>query len=67
VALDLSNLSRHCGVEVMGVLGFAALTHYVLTVDYRGGRVKIERAQSISARELHRVHNAKPPGTPAFR
>jgi predicted aspartyl protease len=49
LALDLSNVSHHCGVEVMGVLGFPALTHYVLTVDYRQGQVKIEPPQSISA------------------
>jgi len=42
VALDLSNLSRHYGVEVMGVLGFPALQPYVLTIDYRNQMVKIE-------------------------
>jgi hypothetical protein len=67
LALDLSNLSRHCGVEVIGVLGFPALTHYVLTVDYRDGQVKIEPQHSISARELHRGLNAKPPAPLAFR
>jgi hypothetical protein len=66
VAIDLSNLSRHYGVEVMGVLGFPALTHFVLTIDYRNGRVKIEPPQSISARELHRGHNAKSPAAVAF-
>lgn len=67
VALDLSNLSRHCGVEVMGVLGFPALTNYVLTIDYHNGRVKIEPPQSIFARKLHRGHNAKPPAPLVFR
>jgi hypothetical protein len=59
VALGLSNLSRHYGVEVMGVLGFPALSNYILTIDYRDAQVKIEPPQSISARELHRGHNAK--------
>jgi hypothetical protein len=59
VALDLSNLSRHYGVEVMGVVGFPALTKYVLSIDYRNDRVKIESPQSISARELHRAQSPK--------
>jgi hypothetical protein len=42
VALDLSNLSRHYRLKVVGVLGFPALSHYVLTVDYRNGSVTIE-------------------------
>ena len=67
VALDLSNLSRHCGVEVIGVLGFPVLTHYVLTVDYRDGQVKIEPQHSFSAREPHRGLNAEPPAPLAFR
>jgi hypothetical protein len=67
VALDLSNLSRRYGVDVVGVLGFPALASYVLTIDYRDGRVKIEPPQSVSARELNRGHNAKPPGLLAFR
>jgi hypothetical protein len=67
VALDLSNLSRHYGVEVIGVLGFPALNPYVLTIDYRDGQVKIEPPQSISARELYRGLNAKPPAPLAFR
>jgi len=67
VTLDLSELSLHYGVAVMGVLGFPALTHYVLTIDYRNGRVKIEPPQSVSARELNRGRNAKPPASLAFR
>ncbi len=66
VALDLSNLSRHYSVEVIGVLGFPALSNYLLTIDYRNARVKIEPPQSISARELHRGHNAKPPAALTF-
>ncbi len=66
VALDISNLSRHCGVEVMGVLGFPALRNYLLTIDYRNARVKIEPPKSISARELNRGHYAKSPAALAF-
>jgi hypothetical protein len=67
VALDLSNLSRHYNMEVMGVLGFPALSNYVLTIDYRDQRVKIEPPQSVSARELHGGHNAKSPAPLALR
>jgi len=67
VALDLSNLSRHYGVDVIGVLGFPALASYALTIDYRNGRVKIDPPQSVSARELNRGRNAKPPTPLAFR
>src|SRR5579862_4322103 len=67
VALDLSNLSRHYGVEVLGVLGFPALTPYVLTVDYRSGQVKIESPQKVSSRELHRGQYGDPPSQLAFR
>jgi hypothetical protein len=67
VAVDLSNLSRHYGVEVMGVLGFPALSHYILTVDYRNAQIKIESPQSISAREPHRGHKAKSPEPLALR
>jgi len=67
VALDLSNLSRHYGVEVMGVLGFQALTHYVLTVDYLHQQVKIEAPRNSSTRELQRVQNVEPPAPLAFR
>jgi Aspartyl protease len=53
VAMDLSNVSRHYGVEIMGVLGFPALSNYVLTIDYRDGWVKIEPPQSPSAPKPH--------------
>jgi hypothetical protein len=66
VALDLSNLSRHYGVEVIGVLGFSALTPYVLTVDYRDGQVKIEPPQRISSGDLHRVHDTNSPSALTF-
>jgi hypothetical protein len=67
VALDLSNLSRHYRLEVLGVLGFPALSNYVLTIDYRDRRVKIEPPQSISAREMQGGHNAKFPAPRALR
>ena len=67
VAMDLSNLSRHYGVEVMGVLGFPELTHYVLTIDYGNGRVKIEPPQGVSSRDRNGGHNAKLPVPLAFR
>jgi len=67
VTLDLSDLSLHYSVKVIGVLGFPALASYVLTIDYRNGRVKIEPLQSVSARELNRRRNAKPPVSLAFR
>jgi hypothetical protein len=66
VALDLSNLSRHYGVEVIGVLGFPALSNYVLTIDYPNARVKIEPPQRNSARELLRGYNAKTPAALSF-
>jgi hypothetical protein len=67
LALDLSNVSRHYGVEVMGVLGFPALSDYILTVDYRDGWVKIEPPQSPSAPEPQAGDNAKPLARLAFR
>ena len=51
VALDLLNLSRHYGVEVVGVLGFPTLNPYILTVDYRNRLVKIDPKQAVSRRE----------------
>jgi len=67
VALDLSNLSQHYGVEVIGVLGFRAFARSVLTIDYRTGRVEIGPPQSVSARELNRGRNAEPHAALAFR
>lgn len=60
VAMDLSNVSVHYGVEVLGVLGFPALSRYVLTVDYRDGWVKIEPRQSFSAPEQQGGDDARP-------
>ena len=56
VALDLLNLSRHYGVEVVGVLGFPALSPYVLVVDYRNGLVKIEPTLTAFSQERYRSH-----------
>jgi hypothetical protein len=67
VALDLLNLSRHCGVEVIGVVGYPALSPYVLTIDYRGGFVKIEPPRGAFSRERHRGHNENSRPQLAFR
>ena len=67
VAVDLSNLSLHYGVEVIGVLGFPALTRYVLTIDYRHHQVKIEPPQRIPATDRQPGSNAEPPAPLAFR
>jgi len=66
VALDLSDLNRHFGVEVIGVLGFPELSQYVLTIDYRDGRVEFEPPQRLSARKLHRAHDNESPSALAF-
>jgi hypothetical protein len=66
VAMDLSNLSRHYGVEVMGVLGFPELTHYVLTIDYGNGQVRMEPPSNTSARELQGSQNSELPAPLAF-
>ncbi len=67
VALDLSNLTRHYGVEVIGVLGFPVLNRYVLTVDYRNGRVRIEPPQSVSPLEPYLDRDSKPSSPQGFR
>jgi hypothetical protein len=67
VALDLSNLSRHYGQEVVGVLGFPALSSYALTIDYRNGFVKIEPPRSTFSQERHRAHNGDSPAQLALR
>lgn len=36
---DLSNISRSTGTEVSGILGFATLRLFTLTIDYRDGLV----------------------------
>ncbi|MEO8726519.1 MAG: aspartyl protease family protein [Acidobacteriaceae bacterium] len=39
VTFDLSNLSRHTGTEVSGILGFAMLRMLEIKIDYRDGLV----------------------------
>ena len=67
VALNLSNLSRHYGMEVVGVLGYSALRPYILTIDYRNGLVKIEPPRSTASRERHHGHNDNNPSQLALR
>ena len=67
VALDLLNLSRHCGVEVVGVLGFPALRPYILTIDYRNRMVKIDPKLAASPREWYRPHPENSRGQLALR
>lgn len=68
VALDLQNLSRHYGVEVVGILGFPALNPYVLVIDCRNGLVKIEPRMTASPRrEQHRSHHENFPAQLALR
>ena len=67
VAMDLSNLSSHYGVEVIGVLGFPELSHYVLTIDYANGQVRMEPPPRISSRGLQGAQNAEPPAPLAFQ
>ncbi|MFZ0962613.1 MAG: retropepsin-like aspartic protease [Terriglobia bacterium] len=61
VALDLLNLSRHYGVEVIGVLGFPALSSYVLTIDYRNRSVKIGPKPRGSLGERHHSYPENSP------
>jgi len=67
VALNLLNLSRHYGVEVVGVLGFPALRPYVLTIDYHNRMVKIDPKLDASSRERHRPHHENSRGQLALR
>lgn len=67
VALDLLNLSRHCGVEVVGVIGFPVLRPYVLSVDYRHRSVRIDPKRTASPRQRDRSHPEAPSGQLAFR
>jgi len=67
VALNLLNLSRHYGVEVIGVLGFPALRPYVLTIDYRNRMVKIDPKLTASSRERHQPHRENSRGQLALR
>lgn len=40
-ALDLSELRRRSGLPVSGLIGFSAIRHSVVTIDYPAGRVAI--------------------------
>ncbi len=44
VLVDLDTFSRYNGVEVAGLLGYPALSRYVLTVNYRDSLVRIQPA-----------------------
>ncbi|MFZ0962358.1 MAG: retropepsin-like aspartic protease [Terriglobia bacterium] len=67
VALDLLNLSRHCGMEVVGVIGFPVLRPYVLSVDYRNRSVRIDSKRPASPRQRDRSHPEAPSAQLAFR
>ena len=41
VTFDLSNISRHTGTEVSGILGFTVLIMLDLKIDYRDGLVDL--------------------------
>jgi hypothetical protein len=64
--MDLSNMSRRYGVEIIGLFGFPALSQYVLTVDYREGWVRMEPPQKLSSPEPQLGDNAKLPVPLAF-
>ncbi len=59
--MDLSNMSRRYGLEIIGLLGFPALSRYVLTVDYREGWVRMEPPQKLYAPGPQLGDNAKLP------
>lgn len=60
LAMDLSTVSRHYGVEIIGVLGFPALANHILTIDYRNGWVRIEPPHSRPAPEPQDAGNTGP-------
>ena len=39
VTFDLSNISKHTGTEVSGILGFTTLRMLTMTIDYRDGLI----------------------------
>ena len=42
VAFDLTNMSNHVGIEVLGALGFAMLYLLDIKLDYRDNLVNFE-------------------------
>jgi len=54
-------------MEIIGLLGFPALSRYVLTVDDREGWVEMEPPQKLSAPGPQLGDNAKLPVPLAFR
>jgi hypothetical protein len=42
VATDLADMGRRNGIAVAGVIGFPALAHSVLTINYRDSLVSIQ-------------------------
>jgi len=54
-------------MEIIGLLGFPALSRYILTVDYREGWVEMEPPQKLSAPGPQLGDNAKLPVPLAFR
>lgn len=65
--MDLSNVSRRYGVDILGLLGFPALSDYVLTVDYREGWMQMAPPQRHSAPGPQLGDNARLPVPLAFR
>jgi predicted aspartyl protease len=43
VVVDLSDFTRHHPFEVTGILGYPALLHSIVTMDYRDSMIRIER------------------------
>jgi len=66
VALDLSDLIRHCGVNVLGVVGFPDLRNYILNIDYRNHRVGIEPPSNTANSAMHGRPHPEAPQARAF-
>ncbi len=48
VLVDLDSMSRYNGFEVAGLLGYPALSRYVVTVNYRDAMVRMEDASAAA-------------------
>lgn len=47
---DMASLQRRLGVEkLLGIIGYSLLSQYALTLDYRAGRVLLQKPDSASA------------------